>query len=755
MSIGPGSGKVPWCIAHSATLMFVLLWFFPWWGMGRVLAPLDILSDLLKPWRDGKTEVQVHNHFPSDAITQYLPYRLIAERSFREDGYVGWSDLTFGGTAQYANTMALYFDWTMQLHRWLDFWTAWHLGLIAQFLIAGSGMLVFLQSRGVSPPSATAAAVAFMGNFQFVAWIHHRWPLSTFCWMPWVLWAVMRWKDGRKGSWPWIPLFLGMAFMGSSLQYAAFVVAAVGALWLADLLRCWTTPARLAIRTGGYAGFGLLGTALAAVMFVPCISAYLDNLAAGHTRGGLGYPEGALQPFFNLLAYPMFAFPWVMGSPQSIDLWKVFKSDLFYVPFIGTVPAAMAFIALGRRAVTLEARLLVAIGLAVPLTPLVGPLYQRFFIVYIMGAVWAFAVLWDEPLDAWRRPARWAIVIVGMVLALWLAGSVVVWFADDRLRPFLERAIVSRSSDSQFGMFQDWIRSRAGHFLDEQRIWSPQSLPAAILLAASALLVWLRAFNRISRDASGWAISGLVFCELTLFGARWVTWSDPAAAYPELPETRFLREHVTDGGRVYVGSGEVARTPFPPNTLAPYGIPMIQGYDSVHPPSIWANEDFASDPLVLGDLAVQYRVADAAEPVNEPGWERAWASGTDIIYHNRAFVPRYRAHVPDSGWMTPVLEKETLNMRELRIPPGTDQLTVAENWNAGWFWQRGESEGGKVSRGEAGNIVVEIPSEPRESVVRMVFRPHYRIWPEVLSLAVLLSLAGAPFLASRRRHRIA
>ena len=163
--------------------------FYPALFGGRILAPLDITTRMMAPWKETANGAKAHNHNVTDAVVQYLPYRIAAERSLLEDGYIGWNPYAMGGYSLAGNTMALPGSWTMQLHRFLSFKDAWNLGLYAEFLIGGFGMLVFLRSRNLPWAACLLGAVAYMANSQFVIWMYHRWALGSFCWMPWVLWS--------------------------------------------------------------------------------------------------------------------------------------------------------------------------------------------------------------------------------------------------------------------------------------------------------------------------------------------------------------------------------------------------------------------------------------------------------------------------------------------------------------------------------------------------------------------------------------
>jgi hypothetical protein len=366
----------------------LLLAFSPWLLGGKVCAPSDILTEMMLPWRGETTVPAVHNHYVTDAVTQYIPYRIFAERSFCEDGYIGWNPNVLGGAAQYGNTMGLYFDWTMQLHRWLPFWTAWNLGLLLQFAVAGWGMLMFLRAIGCVPAIALLGAAAFLANSQFVVWIYHRWALSSFCWFPWI--ALGLWHWSRQKSLRWLAasaIFLALGFAGGSLQHAAILVVGVIAMWLGtalDRLRsstCLQSQLRL---LGGFACAGLLAMALSGWMWQATVASYFENSAAGHERASFGYAGGLLQPALHLASYPLNLFASLAGSPQNLDLFKLFKSDVFNAAFVGTLPALLAVSAIFSTRVPTAPKFLIAAGLILPLTPLVGIFYHRINILALI-----------------------------------------------------------------------------------------------------------------------------------------------------------------------------------------------------------------------------------------------------------------------------------------------------------------------------------------------------------------------------------
>ena len=143
--------KIPlwWGIIIWAVL--VLLFFAPAVFGGKVLAPVDCVECLFKPFATQPME-EVHNQYNVDGASQYLPYSWAMQQSWQSDGYMGWNPYTHNGTSLTENTMLSPGDWHHWLFGFLPFWTAWDAGILLQFFIAGLGMIILLKSRGIPIP---------------------------------------------------------------------------------------------------------------------------------------------------------------------------------------------------------------------------------------------------------------------------------------------------------------------------------------------------------------------------------------------------------------------------------------------------------------------------------------------------------------------------------------------------------------------------------------------------------------------------
>ena len=752
-------------------LAVVMIWFAPWWLGGKNLAPLDLSNRMMSPWSAAHEEHAAKNHIVSDGVDQYLVYRMVAERSYHEEGWVGWSSLTYGGTAQYANTMALYYDWTMQLHRWLGFWTAWHVGLMAQVLLAAWGMLLFLRGRSIGGLWACCGALAYAANTQFVTWIYHRWTLGAFCWVPWVLWAI----DGHRRGWRLcrvlVPVFLGMAFLGGTLQHAALVVLAVVAMWVEEAWGLRSLRGQVGL-LGRYAVWGILGMGLAGMMFLPCADAFVTSSRLGLHTGMYGnaengvYPEGWLQPLFNLASYPLLIFPSLLGRCDSLDALKLFKSQLLYVAYFGSLPVLVALLGLWRKRTPMVARVMIGCGLLLPLTPLVRVLYQRLLVLFILGGVVAFAQFMEAASREIRlKVCRITGIVAALVVSCWTAMSVAMLCLPGVVAK-LRAILLERAAGSSFGYYTDWVAGRTDRFTHDLMIWSThQWVPLAMFAAALGGLRWTASLNDNWRRVGAWLVAVVVVGEVSWFGAGWVVWSDPASdpLFCRTAESAALQHEVGRGGRVSTlihPTAHMACTPFVPNTLSAYGIATISGYDSIVPAGMILPNESAGDAAKLGRLGVSHLVTWSGNPDVSESWKPVWRSPMMALYQNSTVMPRYAGFRREKdrdaffagGEVYVVALVETggkENRRLLRVPAGVRWVRIAENQDRGWEYRTEGAAGWKpVMRAMDASMLLEIPNGAGDTQVEMRYDPPLRrqgFWVSGIASAIIVVTGGWRF----------
>lgn len=677
----------------------VAVWFAPWWSGGRNLAPFDIIHEMMLPWRTDAVP-QVQNHFVTDAVTQYIPYRMFAASSIAADGFVGWNPDLFGGTPQHANTMALSFDWTMHLHRFLDFWTAWNLGIALQLLVAGGGMWWFLRRQGIPDFAAITGAIAWMGNTQFTVWIYHRWALSAFCWFPLVLLAFSEWGKSRRPSWLALgAVAISLAFLGGTLQHVAMVVVGVLCLWAGSAWDLRTSGVRRqGVHFAGFAVAGLLAVGLSAWMLDATIRMYFENSAAGHERAGFGYGAGLAQPILHLLSLGFSAFPSLAGSAQTLDLLKVFKSDLFNIGSFGTVPVLLAITALLWRGTPSAARFLILAGLLIPLSPLVGIFYHRINILWIAGGVWAGAVLIrDAGPGFWSVWLRWTGRVGAILLAGWAAASFALAHFGADIKSVLQNIVLGQAQRSQFGLFQEWMAGRAASLVDYISLANPLQLATVLSIAGG----WwaLRAWARGQRGWVLWFLPAGVFVQATLFWFQWTAWSTDRNPYDQ-PALVHLLQAQRDGGRV-LQIQPSARLPdgiLYNNVLDPAGVPITAGYDSMHPNGM--NKKAAS-PMPGTSLIMQPDGQAAPE-----GWTFVGSSDGASVWKN----PAFRMAVSNTGAAIG-FQRESPNRIVLDIPPGAESVQLFENFHRGWIATGPDGSVGSFSANPDGSMEVTIPPD--------------------------------------------
>jgi hypothetical protein len=252
--------------------------------------------------------------------------------------------------------------------------------------------------------------------------------------------------------------------------------------------------------------------------------------------------------------------------------------------------------------------------------------------------------------------------------------------------------------------------------------------------------------------------------ELTLFAGRWITWSDPVKypLFPETPEVAALREQVGRDGRVKTLIGpsatHMAETPFVPNTLAPYGIATIGGFDSIATAGMMSPVDPSTDARELGRLGVSHLIGAPAYPPDGPGWTKTWESRSMALYANALAVPRYIGFAAPAaadaflqredaaGWIALSETSGLESSRRIELPAGIHSIRIAENHAEGWEYRlSGAAAWQPVGRAPDASMRLDLPTATAApATLELRYHPPLRRAGLMLStIALLITLAGA------------
>jgi disulfide bond formation protein DsbB len=286
---------------------------------------------------------------------------------------------------------------------------------------------------------------------------------------------------------------------------------------------------------------------------------------------------------------------------------------------------------------------------------------------------------------------------------------------------------------------------RASNFTDDLFIWSPQQSWPLILLALGIVGLGLSAARKTKFKTLGsWLLIVAVTCEVSLFAARWVVWSDPnkEPLFPVTAESQALDKHVGRNGRVsclYHPTAHMAMTPYLPNTLAAYGIATITGYDSIVPNGMILPNETPGDAAKLGRLGVTHLITWAGNPDVPPEWNKVWSGPMMDLYANPLAFPRYsgfsnfeqlQQFLHHDGAECIEIEELSgrMNTRKLRVPAGITDVRIAENHAKGWQYRAVglHEDWQNAVRADDGSMIMEFPKTTNETIVEMRYAPPMR-----------------------------
>jgi hypothetical protein len=273
---------------------------------GEAIGPMDLLS-----WSPGYSEeaepIPIHNNEKSDILDSYLPALRYVKGELRAGRVPLWNPLPGGGELAFPNLSYGFVSPRYAMFLLFPDGLGYTLGLIVQMAIAGLGAFLLLR-RGLGTMASLFGGATFMMCGFNASWT--QWPqVNTSCWIPWVLWALVRLVE-RPGP----GRVAALAAAVAAMLFGGFPAVAGYGFYLAGLLGVFLV-AREALQTrslsraGALAGAGVAAVAIAVLLvgfqLLPFLD-YFQQFDISHRRGG-GMPPSYLYGLID---------PWYIGRPR-------------------------------------------------------------------------------------------------------------------------------------------------------------------------------------------------------------------------------------------------------------------------------------------------------------------------------------------------------------------------------------------------------------------------------------------------------
>jgi hypothetical protein len=573
-----------WADASIVAVLWLLILLFvaPALQPGRVLMPLDLVTEMWPPWQKPNQPVAVHNVLISDVVNYIYPVKTFAADAIRDGTFPLWNPYTLTGYPFTYNTQAGIFYPLFPLYLLFDGAQAVDLTIVLQMMLGALFMVMYLRQIGLRRLAALFGSVLFLFNGMMVVWLEWQVVHAAIIWLPLQLFFVERVageleQDSRGRAVYRYAILAGIAFaipwLGGHWNWTLYssLLFGVYTLW-----RLWPFARKQFAKVAGlWAWMFGVGVGLSAIQVIPA----LYYLSQSH-RSAFTWAESAergLLRIANIMLVPNF-----YGTPLDLNYWGPdtlnFNEATAYLSVFGVLLTGLA-IFVRRDRWTLFYTVVGVIGLLWALgTPAyrvlhVLPVFNGLFpsravyLVLFCGAILAALTL-DRLLSAesmrllptWRKRGAllWCLFIVILAIVFVAIYRVEVIKKWSFLAPFL--------------------------------LWF------VLLFGASVLLLWLRWRGNLSPTVFGVLATMLVVVDLFAFGINYNPITSTEQLYPETEIGRFLQADLGEYRVVTLQRGWV----YPPNTSLVDRLENVSGYE----------------PGILTRLVAYIAAAEGGDPIH-------------------------------------------------------------------------------------------------------------------------------------------
>jgi membrane protein YfhO len=687
--------------------LFVGLVFAPFFLLGEVFVPGDFLS-FIYPWKP-YSEGFPHNIELFDVTVFFYPQDVFLNQSLKAGILPLWNPHIFNGHPSVGSGQSgFFYPPRLLVHTFLSTAVAKTLLQLTHLFGMGMAMFWFFRVKGFGLSASLLGGLVWMGNANVASWMEFEHVPIAGMYLALLLVAFEKAVNGNSRWWLALAPLGALCLHSGHLQISLYM----GGIFLGYVmvrlisLRSWDPCLR-------FLGVGLLTIGLSAPTVVPFF-----ELLSSSQRVSLNPQDNAAT--LGSLILSLFN-PDIWGNPTTGFLLNRCKTNLVYPEFAcfaGIVPLVMAVTARGKEARVLQVVAIASLILASSLLPFTLPFMEGFIpgriLLVLVFCLAYLATIGAEQVQTSVVNQIWCRRLGGVVGVFWLAVLGCVLYFLQRPETLLEwwhsnpqqvKLPPTGVSDADF-LQAFWANYS----------WNPQLL---VTLIGPALLFF--------RPTKVQALIGVTLIELILFSSSFNTSVPRDSLFPSTPEIQAMQD--TDRRVVSINSANY-------NTLTPYGLSLVNGYESLvdrrygmavsqtepgQPLPMRSLSFHRLDLPMVDALSVEYALLPPFMETTAAGWEMVLEAEGGKVYRNlearprwyllgkvaplhnltqlQSFDPSMEAFVSDAppASLQPSpgsveLVRETPNTLELIVETETTQLlVVTDAYNPGWkCWVNGQ-----------------------------------------------------------------
>ncbi|MFO7680021.1 MAG: hypothetical protein R6X34_08220, partial [Chloroflexota bacterium] len=176
-------------------VLLILLFVAPALMPGKVLLPLDLVTQVWPPWQPPNQAVNVHNPLLSDVVDYIYPVKAFVAEQVKQGELPLWNPYVLGGYPLTYNTQAALFYPLSLFYYLLSSATAVNLTIFTQLLLGALFMYAYLRQIRLRPAAAWVGTAVFLFNGMMIVWLEWQVVHAAVIWLPLFLLCVERTAD--------------------------------------------------------------------------------------------------------------------------------------------------------------------------------------------------------------------------------------------------------------------------------------------------------------------------------------------------------------------------------------------------------------------------------------------------------------------------------------------------------------------------------------------------------------------------------